>query len=154
MKLRGAWSHEAQALSAVHARAFDHAWSAPDIVALIDGPGGFALLVEQGAPAEGVLGFILCRAIAGEAEILTLAVDLPARRRGLARALVEAAAGAAQMAGADVMFLAVAHDNLPAIGLDEAAGFARTGLRKAYYDRGAAPAADALVMRRDLGRKA
>ena len=150
MKLRGAWSHEARALAAVHAAAFDHAWSAAEIAALIDGPGGFALLVEDEAPA----GFILCRAIAGEAEILTLAVDLPARRRGLARALVEAAAGAAQMAGADVMFLEVAHDNLPAIGLYEAAGFARTGLRKAYYDRGAAPAADALVMRRDLGRKA
>lgn len=154
MKLRGAWSHEAPALSAAHARAFDHAWSAPDIAALVDGPGGFALLVEQDAPAEIVMGFILCRAIGGEAEILTLAVDPAARRRGLARALVEAAAGAAQMAGADVMFLEVAHDNLPAIGLYEATGFARAGLRKGYYDRGAAPAADALVMRRDLGRTA
>lgn len=58
MKLRGAWSHEAHALAAVHAAAFDHAWSAAEIAALIDGPGGFALLVEGEAPA----GFILCRA--------------------------------------------------------------------------------------------
>ena len=149
MKLRGAWGHEAPALAQVHAAAFDHAWSAAEIAQLLDGPGGFALLVETDAP----LAFILCRAVAGEAEILTLAVDPAARRRGLARALVDAAAGAARMAGADVMFLEVAHDNLPAIGLYQAAGFDRVGLRRGYYDRGAAPAADAIVMRRDLGRK-
>ena len=149
MKLRGAWGHEAPALAQVHAAAFDHAWSAAEIAQLLDGPGGFALLVETDTP----LAFILCRAVAGEAEILTLAVDPAARRRGLARALVDAAAGAARMAGADVMFLEVAHDNLPAIGLYEAAGFARVGLRRGYYDRGLAPAADAIVMRRDLGRK-
>ena len=113
MKLRGAWGHEAPALAEIHAAAFDHAWSAAEIAQLLDGPGGFALLVETDAP----LAFILCRAVAGEAEILTLAVDPAARRRGLARALVEAAAGAARMAGADVMFLEVAHDNLPALGL-------------------------------------
>ena len=94
MKLRGAWGHEAPALAEIHAAAFDHAWSAAEIAQLLDGPGGFALLVETDAP----LAFILCRAVAGEAEILTLAVDPAARRRGLARALVDAAAGAARMA--------------------------------------------------------
>ena len=148
MKLRGAWGHEAQALAQLHAAAFDHAWSADEIAQLLDGPGGFALLVENESP----LAFILCRAVAGEAEILTLAVDPALRRRGLARALVEAAAGAGEMAGADVMFLEVAHDNLPALGLYEAAGFARAGLRRGYYDRGAAGSADAVVMRLDLGR--
>ena len=57
------------------------------------------------------------------------------------------------MAGADVMFLEVAHDNLPALGLYEAAGFERAGLRRGYYDRGAAGSADAVVMRLDLGRE-
>jgi ribosomal-protein-alanine N-acetyltransferase len=150
MKLRGAWSHEADALARVHATAFDHAWSAPEIAQLLDGPGGFALLVENDAP----LAFILCRAVAGEAEILTLAVDPAARRRGLAKALVEAAAGAARMAGAEAMFLEVAHDNVPALALYEATGFARAGLRRGYYDRGPAGNADAVVMRLDLGRAA
>ena len=122
MKLRGAWGHEAQALAQLHAAAFDHAWSADEIAQLLDGPGGFALLVENETP----LAFILCRAVAG----------------------------AARMAGADVMFLEVAHDNLPALGLYEAAGFARAGLRRGYYDRGAAGSADAVVMRLDLGRAA
>lgn len=148
MKLRGAWGHEAGDLARVHAAAFANGWSADDIAQLLDGPGGFALVVEDG---EAPVAFILCRAIAGEAEILTLAVDPRARRRGLGRALVEASTGAARMAGADAMFLEVAHDNAPAIGLYESAGFARAGVRRGYYDRGPQGRADAVVMRLDLG---
>jgi ribosomal-protein-alanine N-acetyltransferase len=147
MRLRGAWGHEADALARIHASAFSHAWSADEIAKLLDGPGGFALLVED----ERELAFILCRVVAGEAEILTLAVDPAIRRRGLARALVGAAAGAARMAGAEALFLEVADDNAPAIGLYSAAGFSRAGLRRGYYDRGGAGTADALVMRLDLG---
>lgn len=148
MRLRGAWPHEAPAMAAVHGRAFAKGWSVEDIAELTSGPGGFALMVEEG---DVPLGFILCRAMAGEAEILTLAVEPAARRRGLARALVEAATGAARMAGAETLFLEVAHDNLPALALYEAVGFARAGLRRGYYDLGAQGTADAVVMRLDLG---
>lgn len=148
MILRPAAADEAQALAGVHARAFDHPWPAQDIAELIGSGGGFALAAEAGE----ILAFILCRAIAGEAEVLTLAVDPPARRQGIARALVEAAAGVARAAGADVMFLEVADDNLPAIALYEGAGFVRAGLRRGYYSRGSAAAVDALVMRLELGR--
>lgn len=149
MRLRGAWPHEAPAMAAVHGRAFAKGWSVEDISELTAGPGGFALMVEEddGSP----LGFILCRAMGGEAEILTLAVEPTARRRGLGRALVDAAAGAARMAGAASLFLEVAHDNAPALGLYEAAGFARAGLRRGYYDLGGGNTADAVVMRLDLG---
>lgn len=148
MRLRGAWAHEADALALTHGRAFAKGWSAQDIAALISGPGGFALLVEEG---DRPVGFILCRAMAGEAEVLTLAVDPAARRRGLGRALVEAALGAARMAGAEAMFLEVAHDNAPALALYEAAGFAHAGVRRGYYARGLEGSADAVVMRLDLG---
>lgn len=148
MRLRGAWPHEAEAMAAVHGRAFARGWSVEDISALTSGPGGFALMVEED---EAVLGFILCRAMAGEAEILTLAVDPAARRRGLGRALVEAATGAARMAGAESLFLEVAHDNTPALALYEAVGFAHAGLRRGYYDLGGGNTADAVVMRLDLG---
>ena len=150
MKLRGARGEEAGALAEVHALAFDHPWSAGEIAELLGGPGAFALVAEDAGP----VAFILCRAIAGEAEILTLAVSPAARRRGVARGLVEAAAGAARIAGAEAMFLEVADDNLAAIGLYETAGFTRAGLRRGYYDRGPQGLADALVMRLDLGRAA
>jgi [ribosomal protein S18]-alanine N-acetyltransferase len=147
MRLRGAWAHEADALAAVHATAFGQGWSAAEIAALVDGPGGFALLVEDEVP----LGFILCRALAGEAEILTLAVVPAARRRGLGRALVEAAAGAAALAGAEALFLEVAEDNPAALDLYRGARFAVVGARRGYYAREGGTAADAVVMRRELG---
>lgn len=146
MRLRGAWPHEADDLAAVHGRAFAPGWSAQEIADLTAGPGGFALVVED----QRMLGFILCRSGGGEAEILTLAVDPDARRRGIGRALVEAATGAARMAGAELMFLEVAQDNPAAIRLYEATGFRNVGVRPGYYDRGAQGRVDAVVMRLDL----
>jgi len=144
--LRPAAAGEAPALAALHARAFDAPWGAAEIADLMAGPGAFALVAETQAPA----GFVLCRAAAGEAEILTLAVDPRARRAGLARALVAAAADLARRLGAEELFLEVAADNAAALGLYGAVGFVRAGLRPRYYDRGAAGFADALVMRLDL----
>jgi ribosomal-protein-alanine N-acetyltransferase len=97
---------------------------------------------------------VLCRALAGEAEVLTIAVPPWARRRGVGRALMAAAMGAARAAGARVMFLEVDVANTPAVALYERLGFERAGLRRAYYDRGPSGRADALVMRLDLSAAA
>ena len=151
MSLMPAGLEAAEALAAVHWRAFSPGWSAAEITALLESPGVFALKNDG---ETGPNGMILCRAIAGEAEILTLAVDPDVRRGGLGRALVEAAAGLAVQAGADDMFLEVAVDNIAALRLYEAAGFERSGLRRGYYDRGEGVRVDAVVMRRDLKRQA
>ena len=108
--------------------------------------GGFALVAE----AETPQGFILARTVADEAEILTLAMSPPFRRRGVARALVEAAAAEAARKGAKALFLEVATDNPGAIALYQNSGFERAGLRRAYYARPNAAPADALVLRRAL----
>ena len=142
--MRPAAPQDAPALAALHAQAFATPWDAVEIAALLGGAGGFALL------AEGK-GFILCRAIAGEAEILTLAVAPAARRAGLGRALIEAAATTAGAAQAQALFLEVAADNDAALALYRAAGFADAGRRAGYYPR-ASGAVDAVVMRRALNR--
>lgn len=139
MSLRAAPAEDAAVLAGLHAAAFDKPWSAGEIAALMATPGVFALTVD-------LKGFILCRSIAGEAEILTLAVDPAARRAGAGRALVEAAAGLAAQCGAESLFLEVAADNTAALALYSATGFQRVGLRKGYYASGA----DAVVMRRAL----
>jgi ribosomal-protein-alanine N-acetyltransferase len=139
-------------LADLHDRAFDRPWSAEEFETLLKGPGAFAVLGEAGDPEEAPVearGFILCRAVAGEAEILTVAVDPAARRRGWGAALVEMAAGIAREAAAFEMFLEVAADNLAAIKLYEATGFERVGLRKGYYPHPDG-AKDAVVMRRVL----
>ncbi|MDO9336937.1 MAG: GNAT family N-acetyltransferase [Caulobacteraceae bacterium] len=132
-----------QALALVHAQAFDHAWSAGEIADLLETPGSF-LVAETN-------GFILARVLADEAEIITLAVVPSARRQGLARRLVEAAAVQALALGARALFLEVADNNLAALGLYRGLGFETVGRRRGYYAaRGGEPAIDALVMRLSL----
>jgi ribosomal-protein-alanine N-acetyltransferase len=139
-------------MAALHALAFAAPWDAKAFAALLDGPGVFALGVEEmGAlDAEVLCGLILMRAIAGEAEVLTLATAPGLRRRGVARALLEAALQSAAVHGARQAFLEVAHDNIAAIALYERAGFSPVGRRPAYYARPFGGAADALVLSRTL----
>jgi len=145
MKLRSATADDVALLGAMHETAFEEAWGETEIAALLGGPGGFAVIAEVDEPQ----GFILCRAVGGEAEVLTLAVRPQARRRGLGRALVEAAAARSQQAGAEALFLEVAEDNIPAMELYQTAGFRLAGRRPGYYQRPDG-ATDALVMRRWL----
>jgi ribosomal-protein-alanine N-acetyltransferase len=146
VKVRLAEHADGATLAEIHAEAFEAPWPEADLRRFATDPGGFALLAED----EGhTSGFKLCRVIAGEAEVLTLAVRPARRRRGAARALVGAAIGfSAQTAGS--MFLEVAADNPGAIALYEAAGFVRVGRRRGYYARPGAPAVDAIVMRQAL----
>jgi [ribosomal protein S18]-alanine N-acetyltransferase len=135
-------------LADLHEKAFDRPWAPTEFETLLNSPGVFAVLGSSGEP-EAARGFILCRAIAGEAEILTIAVDPAARRRGWGAALVEMAAVAATEAKAFDLFLEVAADNAAAIGLYKATGFSQVGLRKGYYPHPDG-ARDAVVMRRAL----
>lgn len=135
-------------LADLHDKAFDRPWTALEFEDLLKSPGVFAVLGEAGEPAEAK-GFILCRSIAGEAEILTIAVDPAARRRGWGAALVEVAAGVAAETGAEALFLEVAVDNTAAIALYQSTRFAKVGLRKGYYPHPDG-AKDAVVMRRAL----
>ena len=145
---RSASRAEAESLAEIHGAAFDRPWSAGEIAALLDSPGTLAL-----RPAGDQKGFVMLRALAGEAEILTLAVAPEGRRRGLARSLMEVAVVHALARQAQSLFLEVAADNGPALGLYEGLGFEIVGRRKGYYDRGAAsPRIDALVMRLSLNR--
>ncbi len=146
MNLRPVTRADGAALAELHAAAFDEPWPADDILRFAEGRGGFALAVEDGG---ALVGFILCRLIAGEAEVLTLAVRPAARRRGIARALLEAALGLAQPT-AETMFLEVAADNPGAVALYEGAGFETVGRRAGYYGRAGGGSVDAIVMRRTL----
>ncbi|MDB5452376.1 MAG: rimI [Caulobacteraceae bacterium] len=142
---RAAAAADAEVLAAIHAGAFAAPWRVCDVAALLEQPEVFGLM-SDGA-------FILMRVAAGEAEVLTLAVEPRRRRRGLAGGLLAAAIRQARTRGAESVFLEVAADNAPAIGLYRRAGFEQVGLRRGYY-AGAEGAKDALVLRRDLNSPA
>lgn len=86
------------------------------------------------------------QAIAGEAELLTIAVDPAARRQGQGGYLLQAFIERARLLGSERAFLEVAADNAPAIHLYTRAGFDQTGRRKGYYHRPDGTREDALVM--------
>jgi ribosomal-protein-alanine N-acetyltransferase len=97
-------------------------------------------------------GFVLARDLAGETEILSLAV-LPAfRRRGVATALLEDAAAQAAARRCGSIVLEVAVDNEAARRLYSGLGFEQVGRRPRYYRRPDA-VADALILRRFLHRE-
>lgn len=147
MKVRLAMADDSNALAWLHASAFVQGWTALSMAELLAAPGTFALLAEDDGRPEA---FILIRAAGGEAEILTLAVRPDARRRGLGRGLVLAAAAKVHAMQAETLFLEVAVDNVPALRLYELLGFARVGRRKAYYACESGPLGDALTLKVDL----
>jgi ribosomal-protein-alanine N-acetyltransferase len=142
MTLSWAVTEDAGDLAAIHAAAFDRPWDEKAMREMLAGSGAFGLKTDG--------GLILCRVMAGEMEVLTLAVAPDRRRQGLAKTLLAAAIEAARQSGAKAAFLEVADDNAPAAALYAGQGFRRAGLRRAYYDRGANGRVDALVMRLDL----
>ena len=135
---------DAPFLAQIHADAFDDPWSASAIAEVLDGPGAFGFVIDDRA-------FVLCRSIAGEAEILTLAVRPADRRAGLATVLLETVYGFLSVIGATSLFLEVAEDNSAALALYAAQGFAPVGRRAGYYARLDGGVA-ARILRRDLNR--
>ncbi len=147
MSLRPAVAADVFAMARLHADAFETPWAEAAIAETLRSAGALALVAEGDGRVEA---FLIARVAAGEAEILTLAVDPARRRAGLGFALVEAAAGAARTQGADALFLEVAVDNEAAVALYERAGFRRVGTRPGYYARKTGRPVDALILRRDL----
>ena len=130
-------------LAATHARAFpDDPWSADTFATWLSRPG----TLMTGDARSFVLGHVA----SDEAEILSLATDPALRRTGLARAALASFCAEAWKRGARRVCLEVASDNHAARALYAAAGFEQVGLRRGYYARAGAPAADALVLATDL----
>lgn len=132
-------------LATLHRRCFQTPppWSATDFAGFLADPLCFLLV-------EGDAGFLLGRAVAGEAELLTLAVAPESRRLGLGRKLVHRFLYQARLLGAEQAFLEVSAQNPAAILLYESAGFVRAGLRRGYYQAPAGDRIDALVLSRPM----
>jgi len=134
-----------ETMACIHARAFAgqaRAWSAAEFSVLLDSPLSFV--------TGDARSFAFGRAVADEAELLTLATDPSHRRRGHARACLAAFETEARARGAETAFLEVAADNAPALALYRAAGYLQIARRVAYYARETAPAADALILQKPL----
>ncbi len=130
VKIKPAGPGAAGLFAALHAQSFPDPWSEQAFTAFLHLHGAQGLLAWS---REVAVGFALVRVAADEAELLTIGVDPAARRRGVGRRLVGAAAQAALAAGAHMLHLEVAVANAPARALYARAGFEVVGRRAGYY---------------------
>jgi ribosomal-protein-alanine N-acetyltransferase len=132
------------AIATVHGASFKRGWGEDEI---------HRLLIERNVVAHRamsrrkLIGFILSRHAASEAEILSIAIAPAWRGRALARPLLDLHLRRLAGLGVRAVFLDVDKGNVPARALYERAGFHEVGQRQGYYAGGAT----ALVLRRDLG---
>ena len=96
----------------------------------LDSRCGLYLVLEEDGAVSGYIGLKL---VSDEAHVMTIAVRPERRRRGLARALVQAALADPASAGARRVYLEVRPSNAGARALYGSLGFVETGLRSAYY---------------------
>jgi ribosomal-protein-alanine N-acetyltransferase len=99
-----------------------------------------------------VQGFALVHFNRDAARLLTIDVAASHRRRGLGRAMLDAAGDAAAKGGCVSIGLEVSVGNAVAIALYEKAGYAKVGRLRDYYPGGLGGGSDAFEMVKNLSR--
>jgi [ribosomal protein S18]-alanine N-acetyltransferase len=124
---------------AIERRAFPTPWSLSMFVLELSKPSSVCLAAVD--EDDRLVGYLICSRYADVWHLMNIAVDPPARRHGIATALLEQML---ERAGRDGSYtLEVRPSNAPAIALYERFGFRPAGTRRRYYqDTGE----DAVVM--------
>jgi len=138
---------DAEAFAALHGQSFRRGWSREEFEQLLLDR---HVTAHRARVADRVVGFVLSRRAADEAEILSVAVAASRRSRGIGGALVRLHLQRLAGLGVRQVFLEVEEENMPALRLYERAGFLEVAQREGYFARPGAPAARARVLRRDL----
>lgn len=138
---------DAHAIAALHAASFHRGWSEDEFERLLLDR---SILTHRATIRRRLVGFIMSRIVAGEAEILSVAVRAAQKGRGLARNLLRLHLGRLAGQGVRTVFLEVDENNEPARRLYRNMGFREVGRRPGYYPDGPSGPANALTLRRDL----
>lgn len=139
MTLRKMTMDDVTVLAELEKLCFSDAWSENMVRDLVDSAWDEVWVLE----AETILGYINYRFIAGEGELMRIAVLPEQRGRGYSRKLMDQMMEDAKKNQITDLTLEVRAGNEPAIGLYKAYGFAEEAVRKNYYHD---PTEDALIM--------
>lgn len=126
--------------------AFSHPWS-EELVRRELGHDFSTVLLATSGERGPILGFAIVWTVHDELHVLNVATAPEARRRGVARAILERVEGEGREQGARVAMLEVRRSNAPAIALYRSMGYREVGVRPRYY---AEDGEDALVMDKEL----
>jgi ribosomal-protein-alanine N-acetyltransferase len=119
-------------LLAIESASFDQPWPKAAFLSELkkSSPGFY---VARAAPDGPVLGYLCFLQIAGEIQLLNLAVHPDHRRRGVGRALMDFLLDRAREKRGTKVFLEVRPSNQAALALYESMGFRRLYRRPGYY---------------------
>jgi ribosomal-protein-alanine N-acetyltransferase len=125
---------------------FGEAWTGPQCAGMLPMAGVWLNLARE---EKEVVGFALSRLIAGEAELLLLAVRRDRQKRGIGQLLLNRFIDDARGRGVRQLHLEV-RDGNPAIRLYNHTGFSQAGRRRNYYGGRDGQLYDALTLARTL----
>jgi ribosomal-protein-alanine N-acetyltransferase len=133
----------------IHQKSFAKGWEETEIYHLLSDRNviGNGLWQER---SKKLLGFILSRKAADEAEILSIAIDPKYRGRGMAAHLLRDHMNELSQLAVRRLFLEVDKHNQPACKLYDKFGFYKVGERPAYYHNASGQPSSALILRKDL----
>lgn len=124
---------DAEPIAALHATLFETPWSPETFALMLARDTVTGLIARQPQPEAALAGFAFVQVILDEAELMSIGVAAAAQRRGVGRALVQAALMQAVASGARALHLEVATTNVAACGLYQRLGFQQVGVRRGYY---------------------
>lgn len=139
----------AETCARIHRDCFAHSWSAQDLEAMIASAAFIADCALE-TPSRNLLGFVLTRCVADEAEVMTLAIIASSRRKGVAGLLFEHHLDRLRSFRMVKVFLEVGEDNHPARRLYSRFGFQAVGVRNGYYPTNDGTRSNALVLAKEL----
>jgi ribosomal-protein-alanine N-acetyltransferase len=163
LHIRPAVDADITAMAAIERASFSDPWTHAAIASTLRYDHMRVLVAEErasggggvgGEPAGGgdgagrPLGYVVAMLAGPEAEIADLAVSPDARRRGIARALIDRLLADLEAEHVAAVFLEVRESNHPARALYESRAFRAIGRRRGYYRL---PVEDALLLKRELG---
>ncbi|MDP2356559.1 MAG: ribosomal protein S18-alanine N-acetyltransferase [Beijerinckiaceae bacterium] len=140
---------DSQSCASIHAACFAHSWPASEIEAMAASSNISALSAIDGR-SDDLLGFVISRIVLDEAEVLTIAVAIDCRRRGVAATLLETHLSELAMERVRRLFLEVEEGNAGALALYKKFGFVEKGRRDGYYRKADGSRASALIMQKDV----
>jgi len=127
---------------------FGEAWTRSQCAGILPMTGVCLILAREPASAN-VIGFSLTRTVAGESELLLLAVLPKHHRRGIGGRLLDDFMQRASDEGVSRVHLEV-RDGNPAVQMYRSAGFRAVGRRRNYYRAADGTRFDALTFAREL----